>query len=262
MLPSLLIDNCLLFDCGEGMLQRLQSLHISLDQIKAIFLTHFHADHLLGLFSFLYKDAFYSNRENSSGKRRERTSPPIFVPEGMQSRLMDIVHATNSTFEGAGYHLDLHELPIPPSDFTLSQPRSINIGDTVYQFEWAQTDHVPLCYAYKISDTHHSVLYTGDTGPATPGLRKLCQSVSLLIHESSFSAQDAELARRLHHSTPATALELAIEAHIPHLVLTHVPDLTSEDEETTFLSSIQESARAAGVCMEIAHDLAFFTLDG
>src|SRR6478672_4727482 len=50
--PSILVQaghETLLFDAGRGCLQRLRQLNISYDQIDALFLTHLHSDHIVGL---------------------------------------------------------------------------------------------------------------------------------------------------------------------------------------------------------------------
>src|SRR3982750_995575 len=50
--PSILVeagDQTLVFDVGRGAAQRLAQLGVPLDKIDAIFLTHLHSDHVIGL---------------------------------------------------------------------------------------------------------------------------------------------------------------------------------------------------------------------
>jgi ribonuclease Z len=50
--PSVLVeagDQKLLFDCGRGAAQRLWQLNIPLGQVTALFLTHLHSDHVVGI---------------------------------------------------------------------------------------------------------------------------------------------------------------------------------------------------------------------
>src|SRR5438067_1131249 len=50
--PSILVqagNETLLFDAGRGCLQRLRQLKLEYDKINALFLTHLHSDHLVGL---------------------------------------------------------------------------------------------------------------------------------------------------------------------------------------------------------------------
>ena len=50
--PSILVQaggQSLLFDAGRGCLQRLRQINLAYDKINALFLTHLHSDHIVGL---------------------------------------------------------------------------------------------------------------------------------------------------------------------------------------------------------------------
>jgi ribonuclease Z len=50
--PSILVQagsKTLLFDAGRGCLQRLRQLNLGYDAIDALFFTHLHSDHIVGL---------------------------------------------------------------------------------------------------------------------------------------------------------------------------------------------------------------------
>ena len=126
-LPAQIIDRKVLFDCGEGTLARLFQVNIPPEDIQAIFLTHSHADHMLGLISFLWHLAFYSPSIDFS---QDRLSPPIYVPEGMKSILEQIFQLTSSAFTHVHFIPQIIELPeIPTSQKPveiLSQNRKIS----------------------------------------------------------------------------------------------------------------------------------------
>src|SRR5579862_4379255 len=53
--PSILIEagkEKLLFDCGRGATQRLYQLQVPFSEVTALFLTHLHSDHIVGIPDF------------------------------------------------------------------------------------------------------------------------------------------------------------------------------------------------------------------
>src|SRR5437764_3121340 len=64
----------LLFDCGEGTQRQLQRSAIGLPDLQEIFLTHFHADHFLGLPGMLKTFAL---------RGRDETPLTVYGPHGL-----------------------------------------------------------------------------------------------------------------------------------------------------------------------------------
>ena len=62
--------------------------------------------------------------------------------------------------------------------------------------------------------------YSGDTRPAK-SLARFFEGSDLLIFDSTFSSEDRDKARERMHSTSVEAAELAKEARVKKLVLTH-----------------------------------------
>jgi ribonuclease Z len=236
-LPAQLIDRQILFDCGEGTLARLLDLAISPEEIQAIFLTHSHADHFLGLISFLWHLAFYSPDIDFTQTRR---SPPLYVPVGMRSVLEQIFRLTSSAFDHV--HFTPHIIELPRN---FLKPLEIILQDREYSIEWIPTAHEPPCYAYKIN---HQVVLSGDTHPF-PELDGYLQGCHTLVHEATFFDSDRALAHRLHHSTPIDAAEIAKKAGVSQLLLTHLPRLSMK-AETEFLANAVQIFSP----IQIAHD--------
>ena len=65
----------LLFDCGEGTQRQLQRSAIGLPDLQEIFLTHFHADHFLGLPGMLKTFAL---------RGRDETPLTVYGPRGLR----------------------------------------------------------------------------------------------------------------------------------------------------------------------------------
>lgn len=225
-LPAILLNDSILIDCGEGCLQSLMNLQIPLVKIKAIFLTHLHADHCLGLVSFLWQKAFYE-RENHT---KQRISLPIYVPQNMKTNLMQILNKTYSSFENVLYNVNIIELPE-----RCENPLELTMNEGKYKISWQKTMHNPLCYALKFNN---QVVLTGDTGPFQK-LIEFCNDIDIVIHEATFFDAKSDLAHSLNHSTPSDAATLAKKAGVKTLILTHLPEFSTK-EETHFLKNAKE----------------------
>jgi len=237
-LPAQLIDRQILFDCGEGTLARLLDLAISPEAIQAIFLTHSHADHFLGLISFLWHLAFYSPDIDFTQTRR---SPPLYVPVGMRSVLEQIFRLTSSAFDHVHFTPNIIELPA-----NSRAPLEILCQSGEYSVEWISTAHDPLCYAYKIN---RCLVLSGDTNPF-PELEGFLHGCHTLVHEATFFDSNQALAHRLHHSTPTDAAEIAKKAGVMEVILTHLPNLSKEAETGFLANAVQNFAS-----IKIAHDM-------
>ncbi|MHA1583987.1 MAG: MBL fold metallo-hydrolase, partial [Promethearchaeota archaeon] len=210
-LPAILIDRSILVDCGEGCLKSLLANGVDPFDIQAIFLTHLHADHCLGIIPLLWNLAFYN-------LRKKKVSPPIYVPEGMASHLKNIVQDSFSPFERIGFSINIIELPISQNN----KSNKINFNEK-YHISWIKTEHTPICYAYKFNN---SVVFGADTQPF-PEFNSFVDNCDTLIFEATFPDSQAELAHKLKHSTPLDAANIGSQIKLKRIILTHVPDLNS-----------------------------------
>ena len=126
-LPATLVrlgGDRLLFDCGEGTQRQLVS-SIGLIELEEIFLTHFHADHVLGLPGML---------KTFSLRQRERPLT-VYGPKGL-ARLFKVLQPLvgNTTFE-----VGLVELE--PND---------ELDRDGYRIAAYEADHVPRALGYAI----------------------------------------------------------------------------------------------------------------
>lgn len=230
-LPSALIDEQILVDCGEGLLFSLLNHKIPLTNIHSIFLTHLHGDHFLGLISFLWQLAYYDNIHRS---------PKIYVPEGMKKHLEAIFSNTFSYFAPDLFIPDVIELTL-----NTEQSFKISIKNHDYLIKWTKTIHNPLCYAYRFND---DVVFSGDSAYCEE-IAKLALNSKLLLHEASFPDNMEIQAAKVNHSTPSQAAKIAIKSHTDGLYLYHVPNLTPI-QERTFL----QNAKLIFPRIQIAHD--------
>ena len=250
----------LLFDCGEGSQRQMMFAKTGLVKISAIFLSHYHGDHILGLPGLLQTMGFFDRTEKLE----------IYGPDG----LFEIMEA----FEKLG----VHKLPYPII------PKILAPGDIVqrngYTVKAVRADHDKNCSrpalgfvleeemrpgrfnrekaielgvepgpnfaklhrGENITLKDGTVIYSKDVvGPKRPG-RKISYSgdtresdvffyeskgADLVIHEATFTSDMAESAYEYGHSTAKSAAIMAKKYNVRKLVLTHLsPRLTDEDE--------------------------------
>jgi ribonuclease Z len=230
----------LLFDCGEGT-QRQLLKSIGLVELEDVFITHFHADHWLGLPGML---------KTFSLRGRERALT-VHGPPGLRA-LFDSMRAVIGR---TTYPLELVELEPGQElerDGYLIAPFAVEHRVTAYgyavveherpgRFDEAKArelgvtpgpDYGRLQHGEPVGDVKpeqvlgparrgRKVVLTGDTAPCEM-TRAVAHGADLLVHEATFIEEDAERAAETSHSTALAAARLAAEAEVKLLALTHV----------------------------------------
>jgi len=237
----------LLFDCAEGTQRQLQRSTVGLPDIEEIFLTHFHADHFLGLPGMLKTFAL---------RGREDVPLTVYGPEGLRAlfsrlkpflgrlpyRLTTVELSVGETLERGDYVLETFavEHGVPALGYALVE------YDRPGRFDVATADALgvppgrergvlqggePLTLADGRVITPEAVLgparpgrkvvLTGDTAPS-PSVVQAAHKADLLVHEATFSADEVARARETLHATAAEAAEVARLADVKLLALTHV----------------------------------------
>ncbi len=235
----------MLFDCGEGT-QRQMQRSLGLVQADEIYLTHFHADHVLGL-PGLIKTYDLTDRE---------VPLRVYGPPGLGE-----LFAIFKPFLGRlGFGLELVELKseeyVGHDDFEVrafetNHRNARSNGYTIVEDERpgrfdpaaAVAAGVPEGPAFAAlqrgeevqgsdgtvapdqvmgpSRGGRTVVITGDTAPS-PATVSAAADADLLIHDSSFTAEDAGRAAETGHSTVEQAAGVAAEAHVKLLALVHI----------------------------------------
>jgi ribonuclease Z len=246
-LPATLVrrgGDRLLFDCGEGT-QRQLVRSVGLIELEEVFVTHFHADHVLGLPGML-----------KTFSLRGRELPlTVYGPPGL-GRLFDglapIVGRTtfevrlvelepNDALERDGYRIATfgvdhgvraHGYALVederPGRFDEARARALGVtpgpdfgrlqrGETVSGADGEVRPEQVLGEARR----GRKVVLTGDTAPCEM-TRVVAFRADLLVHEATFAQDDVERAALTRHSTARQAAELAAQAEVGLLALTHV----------------------------------------
>ena len=242
-LPATLVrrgGDRLLFDCGEGTQRQLLS-STGLIDLEEIFLTHFHADHFLGLPGMLKTFAL-----------RGREAPlTVYGPPGLRA-LFKVLHPV---IGDQPYAVALEELePNVPleRDGYLIAPFQVEHRTRAYGYAIVEQDRPGrfdedrarelgvepgpdfgrLQSGEAVGDVKpddvlgearpgRKVVITGDTAPAET-TAAVAHRADLLVHEATFISEEAERARETGHSTAREAAELAAAAEVKLLALHHV----------------------------------------
>ena len=237
----------LLFDCGEGT-QRQMMRHGTGFGVDAIFVSHLHGDHVLGIPGLIQTWSFQG-----------RDAPlTIYGPPGSTSALRDCVHLTG------------HEPDYPVTVTTLADGDAVDrSGYTVAAVGTEHDAASSVGYALReeerkgrfdreaaldlgvpegplFSRLHdgetvelddgtvvepedvvgeprrgRSMVYTGDTRP-TERVVAAAEDAELLVHDGMFADDMEDRARRTGHSTAREAADVAARAGVELLALTHV----------------------------------------
>jgi ribonuclease Z len=242
-LPATLVrrgGDRLLVDCGEGT-QRQLMRSVGLVELEEILITHFHADHVLGLPGMLKTFAL---------RQRERPLT-IHGPRGLR-RLFDLLAPVigrlpfpvelielepNDELERDGYRIAAFEVDHggPGLGYALVEAPRPGVFDPARAHELGVTpgpDFGRLQRGETVGGVDpgqvmgaqrrgRKLVLTGDTAPSEM-TRLVAWEADVLVHEATFLEEDAERARETRHSTARGAAEIAAAAAVRMLALTHV----------------------------------------
>jgi ribonuclease Z len=235
----------LLFDCAEGTQRQLMRSSLGLPDLDQIFLTHYHADHTLGLPGLLKTFALRGRevplrvygppglRELFNDLRRVfgKVTYPLETIEVRPGEALErdgyriLVFPVHHGVSAVGYALDEPDrpgefdataadalgIPFGPERGALQRGESVTLGDG----RVVTPDAV-----VGTSRRGRRIVITGDTAPVET-VRVLAEGADVLVHEATFSEEERERAAETLHSTARQAAEVAAAADVRLLALTH-----------------------------------------
>jgi ribonuclease Z len=247
--PSLLVrrgGERLLVDCGEGTQRQLLVSSVGLVDLREVFLTHYHADHYLGLPGMLKTFALRGREE------------PITIhgPTGLQSMFADLRRifgkltydytlvelAPGDRLQRDGYELQvfpaLHGRYAVgyslvendrPGRFDVPTADALGVPAGPERGTLQRGDPVTLADGRTILPEQvlgpprrgRKVSLTGDTAPSSAVVEAV-RDADVLVHEATFLEDEQERARETLHSTALDAAAAAREADVDLLALTHL----------------------------------------
>jgi len=236
----------LLFDCGEGTQRQLLRSTVGLVDLEEIFITHYHADHYLGLPGML----------KTFSLRMRELPLTIYGPPGLR----DLFASLDRVFGRLSYPLELVELrggdwldrdgyrilvfPVVhgqsavgyalvederPGEFDVATADALGVPSGRERGVLQRGGTVTLADGSTVAPeavlgpkrAGRTIVYPGDTGPSDVVLA-LAAGADVLVHEATFGADERARAVETMHSTAADAAKVAHDAGVRLLALTHV----------------------------------------
>jgi len=241
-----------LFDCGEGTQHQFLRSELRVSQLRRIFVTHMHGDHVFGLPGLLA----------SLGLAGSCPGIDLYGPDRLREYLEGVLHTSSTRIAyplrhhrvrqaaGSGEPLldqdDIsvrcapltHRVPAfayrvdqkpRPGRFDVARARQLGIppgplyaqlkqGASVTLEDGRIINGASLCGPERAGA---SIVYCTDTVFCEAAV-ELASGADLLIHESTFAHAEAELAFARQHSTSTMAAQTALAAGVKQLALTHL----------------------------------------
>ncbi|MDB5200979.1 MAG: Ribonuclease [Ferruginibacter sp.] len=235
--PGILVQaggKTLLFDAGRGCLQRLRQLQVTYDTLDALFLTHLHSDHIVGLPDLWLTGWLISKRNHPLA---------VFGPKGSK-------HMTDFLQKAYAFDINMRmEDDKAPEEGGKLKTTDIKEG-VVYERNGVKViaflvDHYPIvpAFGYRIEYAGHSVVLSGDTR-YSENLIKYAKGTDLLVHEvviapDTLKKTDPKYNVLAHHTTPEQACKvfnavkptLAVYSHIVRLYECNTDEIVKRTKE-------------------------------
>ena len=239
---------CFMVDCGEGAQMQFRRSHIHFSKLNAIFISHMHGDHCFGLMGLL----------STLGMLGRTSKLRIFAPKEYATLFRQQVEFFMQTME---YEMEMipvdtekqqviyedHSLTVetvplqhrvPCCGFIFREKPTLphirrdmigyygipvsQINNIKNGADWTNEDGdvIPNARLVQPADSPRSYAYCSDTR-FVPGLKEKVKGVTVLYHESTYTAEQEDRAKIYYHSTARQAATIAAGARVGTLLLGH-----------------------------------------
>ncbi len=254
-------ERLFVIDAGSNGVRNLARMRYPIGAIEAVFLTHFHSDHIDGLGELMTLRWVQGSHQDPL---------PVYGPTGVEQ----VVDGFNRAYAlDARYRRDHHGEAVVPMRGAGMQALSLDLSDgTLHTVDLGaglrvtpfSVDHDPASPAlgYRVDYRGRSVVVSGDT-VKSDAVARHAHKVDLLVHEAlspelvmimndaaeaTGNAGMAKIALDIldYHASPVEAAETARDAEVGHLLFYHiVPALPSvPGAEAAWLQGVADVFRA------------------
>lgn len=224
-------DRVFLFDAGTGVERQLNAAGLPISGPTALFLTHLHSDHTLGLADLIL----------TSWVMRRTRPFPVYGPEGTDAMVRHLM---------AAYAEDIR-IRTDGLEHEVRGGQRVGVHrvhpGVVYDSGGVRVSAIPVlhgswreAYGYLVEAPGRRILISGDTR-WSPALEAAANGVDVLVHEVYPASRVATEARpgggdwpaylRSFHTSDEELGALAARAHPKLLVLTHIVRMGATDDE-------------------------------
>ena len=207
---SFLVDRKVLFEASPTTLPAIRELKIPLEDIRYLFISHFHADHCFGL-PFIFLDHYFVTKR--------KVPLTIIGPKGIKRLSNDLVDLGFSNTRKR-YSKNF------PVEFLEARPGKEYALDGLSFRAYTMSHGDTPCLGFSLKYKERTFLYSGDTGPC-PALSEMLEAADIAVLE--MSSIDGDFPSHLNLRNI-----LDIRKALPpqtRLVLTHLPDMSEKDAQ-------------------------------
>ena len=209
----------ILVDAGGGSALRFGESGAQMSQLDLILFTHFHVDHSAD-FPALIKSSWFEDRKRPL---------PVYGPEGNDFMPATTEFVADFFGDKHGAYRYLSELLVPGEQGSyklqphniLGSPKPLGVfrsGDLAAYSVRVIHGGVPAL-AWRVEIDSKLIVFSGDTN-GEGGLTELAANADLFIAHNAVPEGAAGVERRLH-MPPSVIGQIAADAHVKHLVLSH-----------------------------------------